>query len=256
MELNVFPESFDLTNQQNFRDYLNVQLTKYNVNGISGSFILPSRMSTDHLNAADTDNHLKELFHILPFVAGKSDVAKNIDMEPSTWVQFASISKTVGTAYAMQVFQKHNITVASSVNSILDKYGSTFKLVSIDETSMWGDEVTFEMLLSHTAGLKMHYVNGISLKEEFPPVLDLLTGKYQDSHGYPSVRVQERPGEHFSYSGASFLVLQHVLEIVEAKNIAESLQIFTNDAEGNFPYNKKGIYFMGNKQIMHINGAN
>ena len=72
---------------------------------VSNCIILPSRMSTDHLNGADTDNHLKELFHILPFVAGKSDVAENIDMEPSTWVQFASISKTVGTAYAMQVFQ-------------------------------------------------------------------------------------------------------------------------------------------------------
>ena len=101
MELNVFPESFDLTNQQNFRDYLNLQLKKHNVNGISGSFILPSRMSTDHPNAADTDNHLKEPLCILPFVAGKADVAKNIDIEPSTWVQFASISKTVGTAYAM-----------------------------------------------------------------------------------------------------------------------------------------------------------
>ena len=237
MELNIFPESFDLTNQQNVTDYLKVQLKKYKVNGISGSFILPSRRSTDYPNAADTNNHLKEPFRILPFVAGKSDVAKNIDIEPSTWVQFASISKTVGTAYAMQVFQKHNIAVDASVNSVLEKYGSTFKLVSIDETSMWGDEVTFEMLLSHTAGLKMHYVNGISLKEEFPPVLDLLTGKYQDSHGYPSVRVHERPGQHFSYSGASFLVLQHVLEIVEGKTIAESLQIFTNDAESKFTHN-------------------
>ena len=241
MELNVFPESFDLTNQQNFGDYLNVQLTKYKVNGISGSFILPPRMSTDHPNAADTDTRLKEPFCILPFVAGKSDVAKNIDIEPSTWVQFASISKTVGTAYAMQVFQKHNISLGSTVNSVLKKYGSTFKLVSIDETSLWGDEVTFEMLLSHTAGLQMHYVNGISLQEEFPPVLDLLTGKYQDSHGYPSVRVHERPGEHFSYSGASFLVLQHILEIVEAKTIAEGLQIFTNDAEGNLLHTQKNI---------------
>ena len=239
MELNIFPESFDLTNQQNFRDYLNIQQKKYNVNGISGSFILPSRMSTDHPNAADTDSNLKDPFYILPFVGGKSDVAKNIDMEPSTWVQFASISKAVGTAYAMQVFQKHNIAVDSSVNNVLEKYGSTFKLVSIDDTNLWGDEVTFEMLLSHTAGLKMHYVNGISLKEEFPPVLDLLTGKHQDSHGYPSVQVHERPGQLFSYSGASFLVLQHVLEIVEAKSIAESLQIFTNDAEGNFLLNKK-----------------
>ena len=228
-ELITSPETFDLTNRPIFREYLNTQLKKYNVNGVSGSFIFPAKVVV-----GNSKNRTNEPFIVLPFVSGKSNVAKNADMEPSTWVQFASISKTVGTAYAMEVFQIYNIAVGTSVNSVLEKYGSSFRLESIDKSNFRGDDVTFEMLLRHTAGLKMHYVNGISMKEEFPPVLDLLTGKYADSHGYQNVYVHEKPGVHFSYSGASFLVLQHVLEIIQDKNIHESLQLFFKDDEVSF----------------------
>ena len=223
-------ETFDLKNTNAFKNYLEMQLKAHNVNGISGALIAPTLYEAD-VQADCKQNNLLEK-SIIPFVAGRSNTEENLEMDSSTWLQFASISKTVGAAYAIELFQELDISLDSSVNHILTKYGSSFKLLSSSGNHSWGDDVTFRMLLSHTAALGMHYVNGIPLEEEFPPVLDLLNGKPDKDYGYEGVSVQEPPGLHFAYSGASFLVLQHVLEIIENKTIAECLRLFIQDDEG------------------------
>ena len=223
-------ETFDLKDDKAFKEYLAEQLKTYNVNGISGAIILPTTYQADFLGGCEQKTTLKS--SIVPFVAGKSDVERNTEMDSSTWLQFASISKTVGTAYGIELFLKLNISLDSPVNDILSKYGSPFKLLPTSGSHSWGDEVTFRMLLSHTAALGMHYVNGIPLSEDFPPVLDLLRGEYEQAYGYGAVSVHSEPGLHFAYSGASFLVLQHVLEIIENKNVSDGIRLFIQDADG------------------------
>ena len=173
--------SGNLSDSKLFKEYLKEQLEKWNVKGISGALILPS-----------TENSVKS--EVAPFASGKSDVENDFDMDPSTWLQFASISKMVGAVYAIELFQKFDISMDSPVNNVLAEYGSPFRLTSTTNDISLGDEVTFRMLLSHTAALGMHYVNGIPLSEDFPPILDLLTGKYEQSRGYDAVFVKEKPG--------------------------------------------------------------
>ena len=156
---------------------------------------------------------------------------KNAEMDTSTWLQFASLSKTVGSAMAIELFNRQNISLDALVNTILTRYGTLFRLYA-DAANMWGNQVTFRMLLSHTAALGMHYVNGISAVNEFPPVLDLLRGRCESEYGYQAVCVHEEPGTRFSYSGASFLVLQHILEIMETKELSDVMELLIEDKEG------------------------
>ena len=225
MGSNNDPKSFNLMDKDAFKVYLEKQLRLNGVNGISGSLILPqSRQKCQQKSATDKT--------IISFEAGKANVQKDLDMDPSTWLQYASISKTVGSAYALEVFRRFNISLDSKVNDVLYQYGSTFRLVAFDRKQSWGEDVTFRMVLSHSAALKMHYVNGIPPNRKFPCVLDLLKGEYDEEYGYPAVYVHEQPGLRFSYSGASFLILQHVLEIIEGKDISESISQFIQDDEG------------------------
>ena len=230
MESQYIPETFNLMNTHAFKNYLEEQLKIYNVNGISGSLIFAQEQQAH----SDESFQLypKEVATIFPFVAGKANIKKDIDMDPATWLQYASISKTIGAAYAIELFLGLNISLDSTVNNVLNQYGSSFKLKPVNSTCDWGNDVTIRMLLSHTAGLRMHYVKGIPLSDEFPSTLDLLKGNCEENYGYPPVYVHEKPGLHFSYSGASFLVLQHLLESIEKRNISDILSEFIQDNEG------------------------
>jgi len=72
----------------------------------------------------------------------------------------------------------------------------------------------------------MHYVNGVPLSDDFPPVLSLISGSAVKPapYGYASIDLTRAPGTKFGYSGGGFLVLQHLLETREGKPIAELLQ--------------------------------
>ena len=229
MEFNHDPENFDLTNTQLFKNYLDTMLKSHNVNGISGALIHPTK------NHECQPNSSVETC-VVPFIAGKSNVEINSDMSPTTWLQFASISKTVGTVYGIELLSRYNISLDSKVNEVLARYGSTFRLEASEINQPWGEEVNFRMLLSHTAELRMHYVKGIPLDKEFPSVLDLLRGKHAVDFGYPAIYVRAAPGKHFSYSGASFLVLQHVVETIEKKAISDSLHLFLQDNESKYSF--------------------
>ena len=129
---------------------------------------------------------------------------------PHTLLEIASLSKTIGTCFAMEYLRSAHIPISSGVNALLAKTSSTFRLRSLDAAHPeWADQVTVEHLLSHQA-LNLHYVNGVSAKEKFPPLRDLLEGS--DRHGYAAVGVINAPGSTFAYSGGGFMVLQHLIE--------------------------------------------
>jgi allantoicase/malate synthase/CubicO group peptidase (beta-lactamase class C family)/2-oxo-4-hydroxy-4-carboxy--5-ureidoimidazoline (OHCU) decarboxylase len=126
-----------------------------------------------------------------------------------TRFEIASLSKTVGAAFALEYFRKNGIPLGTPVNALFAKTKSTFRL-----QGEWAGEVTLEHLLSHTA-LNMHYVNGFAFGMALPPSGELIDGK----HGYEGIRVVNFPGTRFSYSGAGFLVLEHLIESLEGRDI-------------------------------------
>lgn len=145
------------------------------------------------------------------FVLGQSDAAT------STKYQIASLSKTVGSALALDCLRMRGITPESKINEVLASSGATFRLVSV-ENPEWADRVTLADLMRHTA-LNMHYVKGIPAEAPLPKASELLDGK--NAYGYEPVRVISEPGTTFKYSGAGFLVLEMLLETLEGQSIHE-----------------------------------
>ena len=72
--------------------------------------------------------------------------------------------------------------------------------------------------MSHSA-LNMHYVNGVPKREAMPEITELLKG--HELYGYEATKVLHPPGTRFHYSGAGFMLLEHILELVTKKSIAE-----------------------------------
>ncbi|OUR94160.1 hypothetical protein A9Q84_17800 [Halobacteriovorax marinus] len=133
--------------------------------------------------------------------------------------EIASLSKTFASAFAIEFFKKRDISLATSVNELLAKTESTFRLKSsLGSPTSWGDKVTLRHLMSHGA-LNMHYVNGVPADKEMPSICDFLEGN--SDYGYEKIVVINEPGEKFQYSGAGFIVLEHLIEALTKESIFE-----------------------------------
>ncbi|HXH74971.1 MAG TPA: serine hydrolase [Bacteriovoracaceae bacterium] len=133
-----------------------------------------------------------------------------------TWFEMASLSKTVGSAFAIEYFNRKGIELSTSVNELLAKTASSFRLMD-------GDDVTIAHLMSHSA-LNLHYVNGVPANRPMPKITEFLNGNTE--YGYEPVKVINPPGKMFQYSGGGFLVLEHLLEALEKKTIFELTRPF------------------------------
>jgi malate synthase/allantoicase/CubicO group peptidase (beta-lactamase class C family) len=151
-------------------------------------------------------------------------VSNGAPVTHQTVFELASLSKTVATAFALDFFEKNQIALDDSVNDLLAKAKSTFRLISVSDP-VWADQVQVRHLVSHCA-LNLHYVNGFPKDQEVPPMGEVLLnpGKY----GYEPVAVIAKPGTKFSYSGAGFMVLEHLIEALSGKSIAVLTKDFLN----------------------------
>ncbi len=133
--------------------------------------------------------------------------------------EVASLSKTVASAFACEYFAGKKITLHTSVNQLLSKTKSNFRL----RPAEWGDKVTLAHLMSHQA-LNMHYVNGVPADRQMPGIEAFLEGN--PTYNYPPVRVIHEPGTVFQYSGGGFIVLEHLIEALEGGPIADLTATF------------------------------
>ena len=133
--------------------------------------------------------------------------------------QIASLSKSFAAAFAIEYFANKNIPLTEKVNALLSKFGSAFSI----EPKTFGDAVEIRHLLNHSA-LSMHYVNGIENSQSFPNVSELINGS--EKYNYKKVEAVCTPGSQFHYSGGGFLVLEHLIELIEKKNIQHCTQEF------------------------------
>jgi malate synthase len=137
----------------------------------------------------------------------------------NTWFEVASLSKTIASCFAIEYFRKNKIPLSTSVNSLLAKTKSSFRIRSLDsQRPEWADQVTLAQLMNHGA-LNMHYVIGTPANQAMPPLTDVL----------PSVGVINEPGTKFQYSGGGYLVLEHLLESLENKKIQDLTRGFLKD---------------------------
>lgn len=127
----------------------------------------------------------------------------------NTWFELASLSKTIASAFALDYFQRKHIQIETSVNSLLEKTSSKFRLPP---------QVQLKHLMNHQS-LNMHYVNGIPANQEMPNVSELINGNA--NFNYKPVRMLHEPETAFQYSGGGFIVLEHLIESMEGKRIQE-----------------------------------
>ncbi len=149
----------------------------------------------------------------------------NFGSKEGKYFEIASLSKTIASAFAINYFQEKKIELNSSVNQLLTQYQSSFKL-----EGDYADEVQLTHLMNHTA-LNMHYVNGIPSNKQMPKVEELLKGNKE--YGYEKVKVQNKPGQVFQYSGGGFLVLEYLIELIEKKSIHEVMKPFLSQLKMN-----------------------
>lgn len=161
--------------------------------------------------------------------AGYARKATQEKMTPSHFMECASLSKTVASAFAIEYFTKQNIPLSSKVSDILIACGSPWRLeVHPDQkhrSDINLDLITISMLMNHTA-LGMHYVYGIPLSDPFPSSLELLNGTWEKKYGYAPLYIERPPGSSFKYSGGGYIVLQHILECFEHKPIHDIMSSF------------------------------
>ncbi|MCX6131364.1 MAG: serine hydrolase [Proteobacteria bacterium] len=157
-----------------------------------------------------------------------------------TFFELASLSKTLASAFAIEYFNKKGIPLDTSVNRLLAKTSSNFRLRLAKEKE-WLDEVNIEQILNHTA-LNMHYVKGFSRDKAMPPLTELLL--YPERYGYSAIEVLHKPGTVFQYSGGGYLVLEHLIEAIEGKSIQELIRPFLR-ALGNLDLSFEAESFMG-----------
>lgn len=136
---------------------------------------------------------------------GKRDLENPVTNE--TQFEIASLSKTYASVYAHELLKKSEISMESPVNELLREYGSDFQL-----KGEWAKDLKVHHLMSHNA-LNMHYVNGIPSNDEMPEIDQFLDGN--KNYGYEKIAILNKPGEKFKYSGAGFIVLEHLLSFIE-----------------------------------------
>jgi malate synthase len=137
----------------------------------------------------------------------------------STKFEIASLSKTFASAYALEYFRKKGIALEAPVDELFAKTKSPFRVGN--------SELRLEHLLNHTA-LNMHYVNGVA---DQPNAGEILANP--SKFGYEAIKVINSPGSKFSYSGGGFIVLEHLLESLEGRSIAEDFANFSGTTLAN-----------------------
>ncbi len=175
--------------------------------------------------------------------AGFARYSTSERMTPNHFMEAASLSKTVGTAFAIEYFQSKGISWITSVNTLLREANADWLITLPSKPSStlspeWADEVTLAQLVNHTA-LGMHYVYGIPLSHGMPQTLDFLNGTLEHQFGYAPLFLEKKPGSSFKYSGGGYIAMQYLIETLEGgKHIQDIMRPFLVQCDMNdFTFN-------------------
>jgi len=126
----------------------------------------------------------------------------------------ASISKTVAAWGFLWLVEGGEVTLDEPVLQRI----AGWKPRRLREES---DGVTLRRLLSHTAGVSLHGVDGVPHGKPIPELLDAILGK---SRGFRRVDMAQSPGEGFLYSGGGTRLAQLLFEQLTERNFVTAMQ--------------------------------
>ena len=134
----------------------------------------------------------------------------------ATLFQAGSISKAVTAVGAMRLVTRGTLALDRDINQQLVSW--TLR----DTAIAGGDKVTVRHLLSHSGGLNVHGFPGYALTETLPTAVDVLNGA--PGTNTPAVRIENRPGAAWRYSGGGYTILQVLMGDVTALPFAALMQ--------------------------------
>ena len=134
---------------------------------------------------------------------GWADKENNLAMTDESVINVASVSKFISALGMMSYLEKNEIPLNTSINALLKKW----KLLKAN--GQLANEVTFEMLLGHSAGVNLPSVPWYVLGEKQPTLIEMLSGQNQLNE---RVMVTSKPDSIWKYSGGAYAILELVME--------------------------------------------
>ena len=231
--LNKFGMKFLISAQgksaSEMRDNLNLRMENNLVTEISNAQealwqISKKRYTEKPLNnLPERLDAIQKKYKVNDFSLAISQNLKTESYGSKKWFQLASLSKPLATAFALDYFNKKEISLETPVNDLLEKAQAKFKI----SHPAWGSKVLVKNLVSHSA-LNMHYVNGTDLTAAKPSIEELILGS--EKYKYSQVDAISEPNTQFHYSGGGFLVLEYLIEKLENKSIQDLTETYLKEA--------------------------
>lgn len=132
---------------------------------------------------------------------------QNIESAAPLLYQAASLSKSITTYAVVDLVEQHKVQLDARVNDYLQHWKIT---------GPYSNDVTVRYCLNMTSGLCFGDQDTVSSRylrdEPIPKLSELLSGKQPAKN--PPVQVLFEPGTKYHYNGASFTVLQQLIEDV------------------------------------------
>ncbi|MCU0292437.1 MAG: serine hydrolase [Thermoanaerobaculaceae bacterium] len=144
---------------------------------------------------------------------GVRDAKTGEPVGADTLFQVASITKPVTATVALKLVEKGILDLDRDVNGYLKSW-------KVPENELTREQkVTLRRLLSHSAGLTVSGFRGYAAGEAVPSMLQVLDGT-PPANSAP-IRVDQKPGSGFRYSGGGYTVLQVLIEDVTGRSLAD-----------------------------------
>ncbi|HEY6816642.1 MAG TPA: serine hydrolase domain-containing protein [Croceibacterium sp.] len=147
---------------------------------------------------------------------GVAEAGGSRAVDTETLFQAASISKPLTATAALALVEQGRIDLDGPVNERLTSWRIP------DSAAAEGVPVTLRQLLTHTAGLTVHGFPGYAPGAPLPAVAQVLDGA--PPANTPAVRVDQRPGSAWRYSGGGFTVSQLLLSDVTGEPFADLMR--------------------------------
>ena len=144
-----------------------------------------------------------------------SEGSRNIDDQ--TLFQAGSISKALNAMGALLLVQKGLLTLDDDIN----QYLKSWKIPDNEFTTV--EKVTLRRLLSHSAGISVHGFSGYTVEANIPNLLDIIEGRKPQVNSDP-IRVFQKPGSAFRYSGGGSTIIQFLIEDITGEKYDSWMQ--------------------------------
>jgi CubicO group peptidase (beta-lactamase class C family) len=146
---------------------------------------------------------------------GWADAEQQTPVTPETLFQAASISKPVAALAALSLVEEGVVVLDQDVNHYLESWKVP--------PGKQGDDnpVTIRGLLSHTAGMTVHWFPGYAASARLPTLEQILAGTAPANT--EAIVNDEVPGKEYRYSGGGYTVLQRLVTDVTGEAFAPFL---------------------------------